>query len=345
MMVVFQNHPNRANDSAGSVGSGGIQFHKTEGIVMEKEDLFITSERIHVSYVFKNVTNKDITVDLFFPLPIQTEISGQTTWDEEILNEMKQHERGHIPFENFSVVVDGQKVLFKTEIRALQQGKDVTNLFHENNFSLSPVLAKCDYPMDAKENEACEVRMKKYKKLGLLSPTGTVLWQKQVHYHWSQTFPKGKEVKIEHSYRPARGSFFLVPDPTRSFVEVLLEQSLTRGKLLAQFCPWQSTDIKGNFVPWLIHEFQKTPKPIKPGDACVVMFYDIDYILTTGANWKGPIRDFTLTIEYPKEGTIASCWPFFHEMKAVGNNQLQFHQKDFKPEQDVKILFGEPCHL
>lgn len=342
-ILLFHNHISYANDSAAAIGAGGIQFHKTEGVVMEKEDLIITPEHVSVVYIFKNVTEKDITVDLFFPLPTQSEISAQQTWDKEVLDEMKaqnkQHNSDQIPFENFSVKVDGQKVPFKTEIRALQNGKDITSLFQTHKLHFSPVLAACDYPIAGeKEAKACGERMNRYKAFGLLSPEGKPLWQKQVSYHWTQTFPKGKEVKIEHSYRPARGSFFLERQANRPPMESLIAQLLSRGEWIEQFCPWQDLNIKENFVPWIIKKFQEKSKS---SENPVMMFYEVDYILTTGANWDGPIRDFTLTVEYPKGGTVASCWPFDQtEIKDIGNNKIRFHQKDFKPEQDLKILFG-----
>lgn len=351
--LLFHNPAAYANDSAAAIGAGGIHFHKTEGIVMEKEELFITPDHIKVYYVFKNVTNKDIIVDVFFPLPIQSEISAQKTWDKEILDEMnEQNKRNNpeydsssfleqVPFENFSVRVDGKKVAFKREIRALQKGKDMTNLFHDNNLPLNPVLASCNYPMTKEsDTQACDERMKRYQNLGLLSPEGQPLWQKQIHYHWLQTFPKGKEVKIEHSYRPARGSFFFEHQANRLPMEMLIEQLLSRGEWIAKFCPWQSISITDNFIPWIIREFQQTSKST---ENLTLMFYEVDYILTTGANWEGPIRDFTITIEYPKDGTVASCWPFDqNKIKDIGSNKIQFHQKDFKPDQDLKILFGVP---
>lgn len=352
-IILLQNYATHANDSAAAIGAGGIQFHKTAGIVMEKEELTITPDLIKVFYAFKNVTDHDITVDLFFPLPIQSEVSAQKTWDKEILDEMNgQNKRNNpkhdtsylfekVPFENFSVTVNGQKVPFKMEVRALQNEKDITNLFRDHKLPLSPVLATCDYTMaDVKDVKACEERMKQYKNLGLLSAERTPLWKKQVHYHWMQTFPKGQTVKIEHSYRPARGSFFFVPDPVRPPMEALIEQLLSRGDWIAQFCPWQSIKIKENFIPWIMREFQEGTKS---KENPTIMFYEVDYILTTGANWEGPIRDFTLTVEYPKGGTVASCWPFdSNEIKDIGNNQIQYHQKDFHPQQDLKILFGEP---
>jgi hypothetical protein len=357
IIILSKSHSTQANDSAAAIGAGGIHFQKTKGIVLQKEDLFLSPDLIKVLYVFKNVTDQDISVDLFFPLPLQMEISAQKTWDKEILQEMNaqnlrntpSHDTSYlfedVPFENFLVIMNGQKMPFKTEIRALQNGSDITPLFHKNNLPFSPVLATCNYPMQMEKDQIeCEKRMKRYEKLGLLSPEGKVLWQKQVHYHWLQTFPKGKEVKIEHSYRPARGSFFFQPNPNRSPMESLLEQLLSRGAWIAQFCPWQSTEIKGNFIPWLIGEFQRASTLSKSEGSDLIMFYQVDYILTTGANWEGPIRDFTLTVETPKGGTVAACWPFdIQKIKEIGNNQLQFRQENFMPDQDLKILFGIPA--
>lgn len=347
----------QANDSAGAVSSGGIQFHKTEGIIMEKENLFISPDLIKVSYVFKNITDKDISTELFFPLPVQPILSAHMTWDKEVLEEMKEQEiRNHPdsplseslekrPFEDFSVLVGGKKIPFKTEVRALKDGKDITSLLQQHNLPISPILALCDYPIEKEEDsKACDERKKRYQELGLLAPDGKVLWQKQVHYHWKQTFPKGKEVKIEHSYRPAHGFFFFVPDSQRSPVETMMEQTLSRGGWMAKFCPWDSLEKTKKFIPWLINEFQVASKATKTKENCTIMFYDVEYILTTGANWQGPIRDFTLTIQYPKGGTIASCWPFDRQqIEVLDNNQLRIHQKNFTPRQDLKILFGAPC--
>lgn len=359
-MSVCFTHTALANDSAASVAAGGIQFHKTPGIVMEKEDLFISPERVKVSYVFKNVTDKDITVEVFFPIPPLTEVEPSLTWDKEVLAEMAdQEKRNHpdravpqpsqpAPFEDFSVSVDGQKITYKTEVRALQNGKDITDIFVKNNLPLSFVLATCNYPMESeKDNKTCGDRMKRYQSLGLLAPDGPLyqldpakaaLWQKQINYHWTQTFPKGKETKIEHAYRPAQGSFFFETTYRgHLFPEVLAEQLVSRGEQLEKACLDRSIGAKEAFIPWLIRGFQTAPATGRN-----INFYTVDYILKTGANWDGPIRDFTLTIEYPKDGNVASCFPFQAPLKDIGNNQLQFHQKDFKPEQDLKILFGEP---
>lgn len=343
-----------ANDSAASIGAGGIQFEKTKGLVMEKENLFISKDLVKVAYVFKNITDKDIMIEVFFPLPVQSDVSAQDSWDKEILADMvsstkrinPEHDTSQYleraPFNNFSLMVNGQKRPFKTQTRALQKGEDITSLFKKNNLPISPVLATCAYAMDEHDDKACGKRLKRYKELALLSPNNKVLWEKQVHYHWTQTFPKGQKTHIEHSYRPARGSFFLQPDPEKSLGENLVEQIISRARHMQESCAWSS--IKNvHFPAWLANEFQHMPKSKKSADGHMIMFYEVDYILTTGANWDGPIRDFTLTIEYPKGGAVASCAVFdFAPPINTGKNTLQFHAKNFTPTRELKVLFGEP---
>jgi len=345
----------RANDSAGSVGAGGIVFHKTPGIVMEEEDLFISPDLVKVSYIFKNNTTKDKTIEVFFPIPMQSSLSAQISWDEEVQQEMKEQEnRNHpssnqaqkmeeAPFSNFSVIVNGKPVQFKTENRALKDGKDITAVFQKHALPLSPILASCSYPTEREEdNKKCGERIKLYKKLGLMTSEGHPLWQKQVSYHWTQTFPAGKEVKIEHSYRPARGFIFFVPNNTRPPEEVLIQQLMPSGAWLSQAYPDRPFGGKSDLISWLIQQFRRASSSTNPSNG-MIWIYEVDYILSTGSNWEGPIKNFTLTIEQPKGGIVSSGWPIERKhVKAINSHQLQFHQKNFKPVGDLKIFFGIP---
>ena len=58
-----------ANDSTGYVSTGGVQYLKNNNIQMYSEDLFISKNQIKVDYQFKNLTNKDISETVLFPLP------------------------------------------------------------------------------------------------------------------------------------------------------------------------------------------------------------------------------------------------------------------------------------
>ncbi len=58
-----------ANDSTGYVGTGGIQYLKNSQVAMQSEDLFISKKMIKVDYLYKNLSNKDVTETILFPLP------------------------------------------------------------------------------------------------------------------------------------------------------------------------------------------------------------------------------------------------------------------------------------
>jgi hypothetical protein len=63
----------------------------------------------------------------------------------------------------------------------------------------------------------------------------------------------------------------------------------------------------------------------------------ISYILKTGANWAGPIKDFKLTVDSGKPGRLVSfCGP--GSAKATSPTATEVALKDFTPTQDLKIL-------
>ncbi|NJL60312.1 MAG: DUF4424 family protein [Desulfobacteraceae bacterium] len=93
-----------ANDSAASLTPEGIRFKKSEEISIEEEILYISPEKIEVTYTFKNHSDKDIITDITFPLPIR---DRETPY------------MGDADFENFIVEVDGRKINYSTEKRAV----------------------------------------------------------------------------------------------------------------------------------------------------------------------------------------------------------------------------------
>jgi hypothetical protein len=63
----------------------------------------------------------------------------------------------------------------------------------------------------------------------------------------------------------------------------------------------------------------------------------INYILSTGANWSGPIKNFKLTIDPGAADRLVSLCT--GGLKASSPNGLEFTATDFKPSADLKILF------
>ena len=62
----------------------------------------------------------------------------------------------------------------------------------------------------------------------------------------------------------------------------------------------------------------------------------IDYILKTGANWSGPIKDFRLVVD---KGDPSSLISFCGEgVKKIGATQFEMRKTDFMPEGNLSVL-------
>jgi hypothetical protein len=62
----------------------------------------------------------------------------------------------------------------------------------------------------------------------------------------------------------------------------------------------------------------------------------ISYVLKTGANWAGPIKDFKLTVDKERGDRLVS---FCAEgIKVVSPTVVEFTANDFIPDKDMKIL-------
>jgi hypothetical protein len=66
----------------------------------------------------------------------------------------------------------------------------------------------------------------------------------------------------------------------------------------------------------------------------------ISYILTTGANWFGPIKKFTLTVDKGEPDSIVSfCGD---GVKKTGPTTFEMTKTDFYPDKDLDILLLVP---
>ncbi len=67
--------PAAANDGFGGLSATGLHFSQTDAVALLEEDLFLSRERVEVSYRFRNLTDQDVTGEVIFPLP--PVLSGQ----------------------------------------------------------------------------------------------------------------------------------------------------------------------------------------------------------------------------------------------------------------------------
>ena len=66
----------------------------------------------------------------------------------------------------------------------------------------------------------------------------------------------------------------------------------------------------------------------------------IDYVLTTGANWAGPIGDFRLVVDKGKPGNLVS---FCGEgVRKISPTQFEVRKRNWRPTRNLHVLIIEP---
>jgi hypothetical protein len=147
-------------------------------------------------------------------------------------------------------------------------------------------------------------------------------WTLKSTYFWRQTFPAGREIVIEHRYRPSVGETVGTqvgsPDIERQALEHYENAYCTDRDFLNSARRAMSKPDAFNVAASPFFERR------------------IAYVLTTGANWAGPIGDFRLVVD---KGAPDSLVSFCADgVKKIGPTQFEVRHANFTPTRDLDIL-------
>ena len=307
-----------ANDSTAELSVGGLVFTHSTEISVESEELTITPDEVHVRYVFLNQTQKPATVTVAFPLP-DIDLSDADNYaipTDDPVN-----------FVAFETKVDGKPISFKMNQRAFLGDKDISASIKAAGLPLLPIGTQGDriagLPKEARDRLIGE---------GLLIPAGTDAKGQQLHAgSWTvkttvvrqQTFPPGKPVVVEHRYRTSMGVSF----------DTILRKGLRENAAMEEeFKRYRA----GYCVPDdLLRGIDRIAGSAE-GNVAELRERRINYVLKTGANWLGPIKDFKLVIDKGRpERLVSFC---FDNVKKISPTAFEVRMKDFTPDRDLKIL-------
>jgi hypothetical protein len=308
-----------ANDSAAELSIGGLQFTKSPNVEMRSEDLKISLDRVSVRYEFVNTSAAPVTLTVAFPLPDIDLAEGES---------ISFPANDPLNFVEFETRVDGSPIKFNTEQRAFIGDKEVSAELRELKVPLLPLGAQQFRPQDLPA--ATRTRM---ASNGLLMPAGSdergrplyaAGWVVKTAVYREQTFPPGKPVVVEHSYRPSVGAS----------TDTILRSSLRQDKAMAKEIERYRKDycVGDEFLG----ELDKMAGTSRSNTAKVGE-RRISYILKTGANWAGPIKNFRLTIDKGGNNRLVSYCA--GKLSPSSRPELVLQAKDFTPDRDLKILF------
>lgn len=140
----------------------------------------------------------------------------------------------------------------------------------------------------------------------------------KVTHHWMQTFPAGETLVVSHTYKPATGGE----------AQMWFREDDREGKI-RRYC------IEPDFAGWI-------DRKVAEGSGVILSPNFVDYILTTGANWKGPIGRFRLTIQKEKpEDKISFCGT---GVKKTDPRTFVMEKTDFTPQHDLHVMFIHENH-
>jgi hypothetical protein len=305
-----------ANDSTAELRAGGLHLIRSDVIDMVSEELFLSTRDIRVKYVYRNPSSADVTTLVAFPLP-------DIGW-----------EFGEAPvglpnpsspnFVDFRTTVDGMDIPLEVEMRAvLDSGLDVTDRVKAAGL---PFLVTNFEAWDATQANMPLALAKQLRDEGViwldLDPdTGEIAylrpaWTLKTTFHRMQTFPAGKDVVVEHVYKPvvggSVGASYIYADENE------------RAAIKADYC------IDDAFDAALDRMKRST------GEGQMISERTLGYVLTTGANWAKPIGSFHLTIEKDSPDQIITLCA--EGLKKIGPTRFELTRMEFTPEQDIQIM-------
>ena len=319
-LLVATGWPASANDSAAELSIGGLQFVRTNDVVMESESLRIALDRVNVRYQFANVTTKPITLTVAFPLP---------DIDLSEAENIALPSNDPVNFVDFETKIDGSPAPLTIDQRAMAGNKDVSALLRELKLPLLPIggreIRVADLPAATRTRLVDD---------GLLLPAGmSDNGRQQYAPGWiiktsavrQQVFPPATPVTVEHQYRPSIGSS---PD-------TILRSSLRRSSALSQEVARYRKEycVQDAFLAEIDKRAGNSPT-----NTAKLQERRISYVLKTGANWSGPIRSFKLTIDPGGGDRLVSFCPGRLKGSSAAGNTLEYTANDFKPDADLKIL-------
>jgi hypothetical protein len=305
--------PARANDSEAAVNIGGIELVANSHVSMDSEDLYISEQEVRVRYVYTNHSDKDLELTISFPLPAvrAAEVEAYSYTGIPDFSTLE-----------FVTTVDGRPVKLAMMKRAEVNGRDVTQRLQQLGWPLDWIDGSGDVPDFVNKLKPAE--QKAYAKEGLLRATENgnfyPTWDVVTHVTRKQVFPAKRSVVVTHRYAPMIGGSVagtLFPELRKEYPEHLKTYCIDKGFLAA-------------FDRKFAARQQQPDAPMAYSETW------IGYVLSSGRNWRGPIKDFRLVVDKGRpENLVSFC---MDGVKKISPTRFEVRRTNFEPKGDLEIL-------
>jgi hypothetical protein len=309
-----------ANDVTAELPTGGLVLTKGDDIEMRAQEIYISPRQVRVGYRFFNASPNDVRMLIAFPMPDVT--VGDAAVNVPLPSDDAENLLG------FSTLVDGAPVKARVVQKAYARGVDRTADLERMKVPLAPHLRSTDkalaklLPGDGDELTRNGLTAVEEYSVGRgmrkqLSPR----WTLKTTYLWEQTFPAGKEVSVEHRYKPSVGKSVqtALGDPAG------VKDERTRA-YVRKYC------ISQEMLDVLSRAQQATGTPYGAPFA----EQRISYLLSSGASRARPIGEFHLVVDAGDAGSLVSFCA--DGVTRTGPARYEVRKTGFLPQGDLDIL-------
>lgn len=311
--------PLLANDSSAELTVGGLVLMRSSEVALESEDLAISPKLVTVRYRFLNRSSKPVTLTIAFPM------SDINLSEDENLS---IPQLGSVNYLGFETKVDGVPVQSVIEQNAFLGSENVSEELRKAGLPLLPAdLHEADFSqLSPKVRD--QLIQRNLLARARIDDLGHQFyeprWTVKTAAIWQQTFPPGRPVIVEHRYHTSVGISY----------DSILRKGLRQNKdMAAEVEQYRNKYCIGNDFLARLDRFAGAAQ----ANTARIQERRISYVLKTGANWAGPIKDFRLTIDKEKPDRLVSFCPG-GQSKATSPTLVQFSAKDFTPDRDLNIL-------
>jgi hypothetical protein len=293
--------PLRADDGAASIAAGGLILMKREPrIVMAKEVLSISENKVIVDYDFRNDSADNITTEVAFPIPAYiAETDGPSS--------------SQAGFDDFKLTINGAPAAFQTEVRAFTKKGEITKLLKDMQVDAASFGHLDD--QQAKTTDVSrlnDAQRRQLVALGALDSQDQMMptWRVEKKYHWTQTFPAHGTVHVRHEYTPVLGASNMVSEPEYSS----LCPSPAMRKSIAKNGNSESNMTGLNYVDFILTTANTWKTPIE------------DFTL----NIERPSEDYPVN-------DVSLCWN--GPVTKTDANHFSAHVSGLVPNKELRVGF------
>lgn len=209
-----------------------------------------------------------------------------------------------VNFVGFATKVDGRPIHTNVEQKIYIKRRDQTETLKRLGIPRSPFLS------EAVLDKLSTAKTAQLRRLGLIDSDRSPLWTLKTTFYWQQQFASGHETIIEHHYKPSVGVTVPIKD-------------------LGRYLKYRGDDRKYCADA----DFQAALGKVND------IFFSqlrIEYVLKTGANWSGPIKEFHLVVDKgAPDNLVTFCG---QGVKQIGPTQFEMRKSGFVPRENLAVL-------